>query len=163
MKLLTFLLFAITLTMFVACNDKKADATDTSSSFNLDSVRAQIAASNVKYGHSFSLNDSTGFLSCYTSDACINPPNMARICGPGGINAFFTEGVKWGIRDLKLTTEEVTGGKEGVAETGKYDLLDSAGKSLDKGKFIVIWKEENGQWKMHRDEWNSDIAMPAAK
>ena len=32
--------------------------------------------------------------------------------------------------------------------------------SAEKGKFIVVWKEENGKWKMHRDIWNSDAPPP---
>ena len=31
---------------------------------------------------------------------------------------------------------------------------------MDSGKFIVIWKQEGGQWKLHRDIWNS--SMPPA-
>jgi len=40
--------------------------------------------------------------------------------------------------------------------------LDSAGNTLEKGKFIVLWKEQNGVWKMHKDVWNSDDAPAAA-
>jgi hypothetical protein len=29
------------------------------------------------------------------------------------------------------------------------------GSILDTGKYIVIWKRENGAWKWHRDIWNS--------
>jgi ketosteroid isomerase-like protein len=81
------------------------------------------------------------------------------MCGPQAINAFFSGGYKMGIRNVKLTTTEVMGGKDAVVETGTYEILGDKA-SLDKGKFIVVWKEENGKWKMHRDIWNTD--MPAA-
>jgi len=45
-------------------------------------------------------------------------------------------------------------------ETGKYELFVGDKVSAEKGKFIVIWKEENGKWKMHRDIWNSDAPPP---
>jgi ketosteroid isomerase-like protein len=35
------------------------------------------------------------------------------------------------------------------------------GKVVDRGKYIVIWKREQGQWKLHRDIWNT--SMPPAK
>jgi ketosteroid isomerase-like protein len=85
---------------------------------------------------------------------------MPKMCGPQAINAFFTGGYKMGIRNLKLTTDEVMGSKDAVVETGTYEVLGDKGVSFDKGKFIVVWKEENGKLKMHRDIWNTD--MPAA-
>ena len=147
--------------LFASCSGD-APKTDAAAGFNLDSAKASIAASNKIYGACFANGDSAAFISCYTSDACINPSNMPRMCGPQAITAFFNGGYKMGIRNIAITTEEVMGGKEAVAEIGKYDLQDSAGKSLDKGKYIVVWKEENGKWKMHRDEWNSDLPLPAA-
>ena len=154
------------MSFMIACNEEKKQETvavaEQAVSFSLDSVKAQIAASNAKYGAYFSTGDSTGFVNCYTSDACIMPSNMPKMCGAAALNGFFNGGVKMGIKNIKLTTEEVMGGKEAVAEIGKYEILDAAGKSLDNGKFIVIWKEENGKWKMHRDTWNSDVALPGA-
>ncbi len=56
------------------------------------------------------------------------------------------------------TTEDVVGGLEVVAITGTCVILDSAGNKLEKGKFIVLWKQETGIWKMYRDIWNSDAS-----
>jgi ketosteroid isomerase-like protein len=128
--------------------------------FSLDSAKAAIAASNKIFGQSFATGDSMAFINCYTSDACINPSNMPRMCGPQAITAFFNGGYKMGVRDIKLTTEEIMGGKDAVIETGKYEMFVAGNVSAEKGKFIVIWKEENGKWKMHRDIWNSDNPAP---
>ena len=65
-----------------------------------------------------------------------------------------------GVRNIKITTEEVSGGSEAVAEIGTYEMFGDKNVSLDKGKFIVVWKQENGKWKMHRDVWNSDMPPP---
>lgn len=128
--------------------------------FSLDSAKAAIAASNKLYGECFAKGDSTAFVSCYTSDGCLNAPNMPKLCGPQAIAAFFNGGYAQGIRNIKLITEEVMGGKDAVIETGKYELLADKDVSIDKGKFIVIWKEEGGKWKMHRDIFNSDMPPP---
>ncbi len=159
---LSALCIAASAVLFTSCNGD-APKTEAASSFSLDSVKTAIATSNKIFGDCFAKGDSTTFVSCYTSDACINPSNMPRMCGPQAISAFFNGGYKMGIRHIAITTEELIGGKEAVAEIGKYELHDSAGKALDKGKFIVVWKEENGKWKMHRDVWNSDLPLPAAE
>ena len=150
--------------LLFSCNN--AAKTESASSFNLDSVKAAIEASNKVYGECFATGDSTKFANSYTADACINPPNMPRICGTQAITGFFNGAVKMGIKGLKVTTEEVIGAEGSVAEVGKYELMGDKGASLDKGKFIVVWKNDNGKWKMHRDVWNSDnppLAAPAAK
>ncbi len=52
-----------------------------------------------------------------------------------------------------------------VVENPAVQSLDLALRSfgdptaLDAGKFIVVWKQEAGQWKLHRDIFNS--SMPA--
>ncbi len=143
-----------------SCNNDASKA-DAGAAFNLDSVKAVIVANDKVYGECFATGDSTKFVNFYTSDACLNPPNMPRMCGPQAVTAFFNGGYKMGVRNLKLTVEEVMGSAAAVAEIGKYEMLGDKGVSMDKGKYIVVWKQENGKWKLHRDEWNSDIALPA--
>lgn len=153
---------AATLTFAACSNDKKEGGETMAPVFSLDSAKAQIAASNAVYGNGFATGDSASFISKYTKDGCIMPANAPRLCGAEQIAAFFKGGIAMGIGNIKLTSDEVMGGPEVVVETGKYDLLDKAGKSLDKGKFIVVWKQEDGKWKMHRDIWTTDAPMTAA-
>jgi uncharacterized protein (TIGR02246 family) len=141
-----------------SCNNQAVNAD--AAGFSLDSAKAAIAASNKAFGESWATGDSAKFASCYTSDGVMNPPNMPALAGTAAITAFFNEGYKWGIRNIVLKTNEVFGGKDCVVETGTYDLIMENNQSVDKGKFIVMWKEENGKWKMHRDVWNSDL-LPA--
>jgi ketosteroid isomerase-like protein len=145
---------------FAGCESKSE--TVEVSHFSLDSVKSAIAASNGAFGQIWAAGDSTAYADCYTSDAQLYVPNMERMTGKGAAMAFFNGGLAWGIRGGSLTTEEVIGGPDVVGETGKYVITDSAGKAMDKGKYIVLWKQENGKWKMHRDIWNSDNPMPAA-
>jgi ketosteroid isomerase-like protein len=158
--LLPFAALGISALLFSCTNEteKPEAAADT---FNLDSVRAEIAASNSTFGSGFATGDSALFVSHYTSDACISPSNMPKICGTAGITAYFNGGYKMGIRGIKITTDELFGSKEGVTETGTYEIFVDKNVSVDKGKFIVFWKQVDGKWKMHRDVWNSDLPVPA--
>ena len=83
-------------------------------------------------------------------------------CGTAGLVHFFSEGfTKMGIKNIKITTTDVYGGKELVAEEGKYELTGADGKTIDKGKYTVLWKEEEGKWKIYRDIGMSE--MPPSK
>jgi hypothetical protein len=44
-----------------------------------------------------------------------------------------------------------------VVEEGDYVFPDGKGGSFDKGKFIALWKPEDGKWKLYREIWNTDI------
>ncbi|MBK6632936.1 MAG: hypothetical protein IPG38_00240 [Chitinophagaceae bacterium] len=116
--------------LFSACNNE-AVKTETAS-FSLDSVKAQIAASNKVFGASFATGDSVAFANCYTSDGCIYNANMPKVCGTAGIRSFLSIGYNSGLRNVVLTTEEVMGGKEAVVETGKYEVFIADNVSVEK-------------------------------
>lgn len=162
MKQLLSAFLIVALTAVVSCNSGEANKATTSDApaFSIDSARAAITASNKTFGECWATGDSTRFADCYSSDACINPPNMPRMCGSKAIMAFFNGGYQMGVRNIRITTEELFGGPEAVSEIGTYEMFADKNVSIDKGKFIVVWKQENGKWKMHRDVWNSDNPPP---
>jgi ketosteroid isomerase-like protein len=143
--------------LFVAC--KKEEATP----YDLTEAKAAIAESNKTYGEGFAKGDASLFTSNYTKDGCIMPANAPKLCGAEALGMFFKGAQSMGVKNIVLTTEEVMGGPEAVVETGTYELLGEANKSLDKGKFIVVWKMEDGKWKMHRDIFNTSVPVPVAK
>ncbi|CAH1794665.1 unnamed protein product [Owenia fusiformis] len=34
------------------------------------------------------------------------------------------------------------------------------GKQVDQLTTVEVWRKENGQWRLHRDSWNSDFPPP---
>ncbi len=146
--------------IILACNQPTATK-EATGSFNLDSVKVAIAANNKTFSEAIEKNDSALFISNYTTDGCVMPNGGApKMCGAEGLSKFFGMAKQMGINSVKLTTTEVLGGKELVSEEGLYEILDKAGNAIDKGKFIVTWKEEKGSWKKYRDIWNSDMPPP---
>ena len=47
-----------------------------------------------------------------------------------------------------------------AAEVSTFTLFAGAGQVVGKGKYIVIWKQEGGQWLLHRDIFNSSRPAP---
>ena len=39
-------------------------------------------------------------------------------------------------------------------------LLRGLDALVDRGKIMVLWKNDGGTWKMHRDTWNSSVTPP---
>ena len=143
-----------------ACNTAPETA---ASGFNLDSVKAAIAASNQLYSESFTKGDSAMFLDCYTSDAVLLAPNMPAMSGRAGLAGFYNAALtQMGVKGITLTTTDVFGGGDYATEQGTYDLLGADNKSIDKGKFLLLWKKTDAGWKMYRDCFNSDNPPPPA-
>jgi len=40
-------------------------------------------------------------------------------------------------------------------------LLPPGAMGVTNGKYVVIWKRDGGQWRIHRDIWNT--SMPTTK
>ena len=64
-----------------------------------------------------------------------------------------------GIQSIQLITDEIEEFEGTAIEIGRFILKSGDDEIADQGKFIVIWKLESGNWKLHRDIINS--SMPA--
>jgi ketosteroid isomerase-like protein len=40
---------------------------------------------------------------------------------------------------------------------------DGKGNTIDKGKYVTIWRKEGGDWKIYSDIFNTSLPEPAAK
>jgi ketosteroid isomerase-like protein len=62
-----------------------------------------------------------------------------------------------GIAGAQPETLEVIPMGEYALEVGEYSLYGDDETLADRGKIMVLWKNEDGTWKMHRDTWNSSL------
>jgi ketosteroid isomerase-like protein len=158
MKQICFALIACALMM--GCKEGKEEKV-IEKAFDLAPVKAAIAESNAHYGDAFVKGDASLIINCYTKDGSIMPAGAPVLVGAEGIGGFFNlASTAMGVKNVKLTTAEVMGGPEIVVETGTYELFGEGNKSLDNGKFVVAWKQEDGKWKMHRDIFTSSVPPP---
>ncbi|HTP00085.1 MAG TPA: DUF4440 domain-containing protein [Anaerolineales bacterium] len=127
---------------------------------SITSIRETIAAANGRFMAAFNKGDAAGVAERYTEQGQVLMPNADTITGRRGIQMVWQGAMLMGNKGILLDTTEVEEHGEVVYEVGKYTLLDQRGKARDTGKYIVIWKQEAGEWKMHRDIWNSNRPAP---
>ena len=118
-------------------------------------IRAAIAASIERFIAAFNRGDAAGAAAVYTADAQVLPPNSDVITGQQAIQAFWQMAMDMGVKAVKLATVEVAGDGNTAYEVAQFTLQGAEGQVLDAGKYVVIWRQEAGQWKLHRDIWNS--------
>ncbi len=127
---------------------------------NSTDVHDAIVAADETFMTTFSRGDAAGIAALYTENGQFLPPNSDFVTGKQAIQATFQAFMDMGIKAIKLETIEVEGYGDTASEVGRYTLEGEGGQVLDQGKFIVIWKQEAGQWKLHRDIINT--SMPAS-
>ncbi len=143
MKLL--LLSAIAGLMMTSCNPKATKETE-SSQFDIAAVKTQIEEANKVYGGRFTTNDTAYYAEKYCKDAAIMPEQMPVITGRDGIRNFnYNEGKNKDFK-ISISATSIYGSPDAVIEEGTYTFPGDDGVIYDKGKFIAIWKQEDGKW-----------------
>ena len=124
-------------------------------------VRAAIERGNREFIALFTHGNGQGIAALYSADAEVFPPNSDIVRGKDAIARFWQGAIDSGIKGVTLTTLEVQPHGETAHEVGTYALAGEGGKPIDSGKYVVIWKREQGRWKIHRDIWNTSMPAPA--
>jgi uncharacterized protein (TIGR02246 family) len=123
-------------------------------------VRDAVAAANEEFMAAFNRGDAAGLAALYTENGQVLPTNSDVITGQEAIEAFWQAVMDMGITGAKVESVEVEGHGDTAIDVGKYTLHGAEGQELDHGKYIVIWKHQDGQWKLHRDIFNSSLPAP---
>ena len=123
----------------------------------MSDFKEEIIEANKGFMSAFNANSPEGMGQVYTENAKLYPANSDIIEGRKAVEGFWGSIFEMGITKAKLVTNEVEGFGETAVEEGAYSLYDSNDELLDEGKYIVIWKKVNGQWKYDKDIWNTSI------
>ena len=87
------------------------------------------------------------------------------IVGREGILAFY-QGLFGGGNNLQLTVIELSVNGDMAHDIGTYTLTiqPEEGEAFsDNGKYVEIWKRENGSWKIDLLIFNSNVPLPTAE
>ena len=149
------LLLSMGLAMLAACAPKGP---------NTAADEAALRADPLAWMEAYNAGNSDGIASLYTEDAILLPPGAPPVVGRAAIREFVVPEMQK-AKDAGLTNkcDAVTGvGVSGDLGwlSGNYIVTDGSGATVDKGKFLSVYRRDNGDWQLIRDTWNSD--MPAA-
>jgi len=120
-----------------------------------------IKANNKALGAAVAAGDAKAVGLMYTKTAKLLPPNAALCKGTKAITAFWQGALEMGIKGATLKSQEVEQLGTTAIEVGAYTLSGEGGSTLDTGKYLVVWKKDGRDWKLHRDIFNANGA-PAA-
>ena len=158
LTLVTMVLFAGTL--FTACTGGSENTSDTvaEEEYDMATAKSEIVAANRNFATYFNAGDSAAVANLYTEDAKFMMNGAPAIVGRDNIQSVLSGIMQSGITRVDLTTVDVWGTEDLVTEEGQLSLYAGDTKA-DQGKYMVLWKRVDGEWKLFRDIFNSD--MPA--
>lgn len=160
MKILKLSYFIIaSLVIFSACinQEDKLEIEKSASAFDIKQGEASITQSNQRYMKAFKASDSVEISNCFAKEGKLMIADTPGIEGRDKIMEYFASLMRSGIRSFELKSKNIWGDSSLLAEEGTYEMSDSNHHKVDRGKYIVLWKPEGGNWKMYRDTYTSDL------
>ena len=151
-KLKVCSLFLITILISIACQQQTTDTKPVIEEFDMQKAKSFIDSINTKFSEQTKLGDSIALASHYSSDAAILLPNSEPIRGKEILSAWGSM-LRAGSVDITFQTIDITGSNDFLIETG-YIVTKINEDNINKSKYLVIWKMQNGEWKLYRDMVN---------
>ncbi|MFC3416148.1 YybH family protein [Algoriphagus hitonicola] len=143
---------------FQGCNEKTEvvpEETPSEPVFDLDTAKKEIQEANQNFMSLVAAGDSVGLANAYTADAKFMAPGGPSVQGRANIQSAMHGMIQSGITAVDLRLENVYGTADLIAEEGELTLFVGE-QAVSTEKYIVLWKKEDGQWKLFRDIFNSN-------
>ena len=117
-----------------------------------------IEAVNQLFQEYVAAGNADGLAMLYTEDGMSMQPNTNPYVGHEAISEAHAALFATGVGVIRLTTDELQVFGDTAHEVGRFVTETADGDHVDHGKYVAIWKRIDGEWKLHRDIFNSNMA-----
>ena len=105
--------------------------------------------------------DAAGIAELYAEDGAVMPPNAPIGKGRTAIRQTWASMMQTPGFDLVIVPEQIVVSSAGdmALDRGTYRLTIAPGGTTqtDTGKYVVVWRKIDGEWKAAADIFNSDL------
>jgi ketosteroid isomerase-like protein len=151
LKVCSLFLIAVIL-ISIGCQQQTTDTKPVSEEFNMQEAKSFIDSINTKFSEQIKNGDSMALASHYATDAAILLPKSEPIKGRDILSAWGSM-LRAGAEETTFQTIDLIGSNDFLIETG-YISTKGSDNSIYKSKYLVVWKKQNGEWKLYRDMIN---------
>lgn len=160
LKVTGFLIIFI-FSLMTSCKHRPGAPVDVSMS--IDSIppefNAEIVIKTAKFTQAHITRDTAFLNACFTRDARIMPPNALVVEGLDSISKLNEDWVNYGLHDFVEKSSRMYGCGDLIVDEGIYLLRYGPTNTTDEGKYLNIWKKEDGIWKIHANMWNTSLPL----
>ncbi|TPV32822.1 SgcJ/EcaC family oxidoreductase [Paucihalobacter ruber] len=141
-----------------SCNNApksvESEIVETNTVFDLEKEKEELQKSFEGVKEALASGNAKAVAKFYTEDGVFMPHNSQIFTGREEIEKAFEGFIAGGFTDLDVESTWAEGCGDYLLDTEQWTL--SNGKDTLIGKSLVIWKKEDGMWKMYKDMINTD-------
>jgi ketosteroid isomerase-like protein len=154
----TLVLPLVVACLVAGCGRSSDSAPTPRAAFDLAAARKTIDENNARFTKAHVTGDIAAVDALFTKDARSLPPGAGPVIGLAAIHALTEEYVKLGIAEFTETTTTFDGNEDLIVDQGDYTVVYGKDRTVEKGKYLNVWKKEQGVWKIATNIWNANAA-----
>ncbi len=154
---------ALVIASAIACNPPAETEAVQSEALDLDALKTRIQQKEDALAQAQNNKNIDEALTYYSEDVIAYPPNKEPEVGKEVKRQKYNEGMAKDTTNGSVRYQVIDVFADGdlLVETGEWFDFDAAGNETDKGTYMAIFKQENGEYSCIREIWNSK--MPKEK
>lgn len=122
---------------------------------SLADARTLCENSNKQFTVGLSQNNPAAIASLYSSDALLQAPGGTEATRRESIARYWEIAIDNGVSGLAMSIDVIAVEGSLIVETGRYALISGSVGVVETGKYLILRKQEAGQWRIFRHIWNS--------
>ncbi|HVT85559.1 MAG TPA: nuclear transport factor 2 family protein [Chitinophagaceae bacterium] len=117
----------------------------------IDLPKAKMIVSSIikQFADYFEQGDSVALAAMYTKDASLGSVKGKDI--PAAIGRMIRNSIQENSRHITYTSTSISVDGEFIVEVGIAEAKDDQGNQKWKARYLVVYKQEDGHWKLYRD------------
>ena len=144
------IMFAV-LIFILGCAQKTREK-ELISETDLSTLEKEIELRLREYENHLQNGDSIALGDMYLMDAEIIPSTVGR----ENITKVFGSMIRDSITGSSFKTTDLWGNDQLLVEDGTGTWSHANGKVVGSGRYLLVWKKDDGKWKILRDTWFPD-------
>ena len=124
--------------------------------FDLEATRQIIAQQNERFTNAHLTGDVAVIDAMFTADATSYPPGSDAVRGVQAMHDFTVAYIEAGLTEFREETTDFYGNAEYVVDAGTYVVTWGPDHVTERGKYLNVWQNVDGAWKIKSNIWNAD-------
>ena len=123
---------------------------------DLGELRRLIERKNEQFTRAHVMGNRATIDAMFTDDAKVLPPNADPVIGRVAIDKLTAEFIAYGITEFHERTTDFYGTGELLVDQGDYVMVYGPDKTVERGKYLNVWKRVDGEWKIYSNIWSAN-------
>ncbi|HPG12064.1 MAG TPA: nuclear transport factor 2 family protein [Chitinophagaceae bacterium] len=139
----------IAILIILICNNNIIAQSTEQPVVNVEEAKMIVSDIIKKFADYFEQGDSVALAAMYTKDATLGSAHGKEILA--AIGGMIRSSIKNNSQHISYTSTSISVDGEFIVEVGYATAKDDKGNQKYKFKYLVVYKQEDGQWKLYKD------------